>query len=165
MQTAYQLKAYLYRYKFDFMWYLARKIKNKKFRFMPSLKQAEVRKISQFYDNKDYNETWSFLLSKMSEVSDKPMTFVYCPTVPIIANNTIIFQNPEQDMVDQFEKKCRQYGFGFINLQNDFIQYYKKNNLFPRGFWNSRPSLGHMNAVGHRIMAIAILKDTSDKSR
>ena len=161
-QTAPMLKQVLHTLKLDFVWHLAKKIYKKEFSFIPSFKQTERTDSSTARKSlSKIDKSWQFLLTKMAKITDKPLTFVYCPKVPVIDNNRIRFTDPDHDLAKKFENMCKSNGFGFINLKDAFIDCFNKYKKFPRGFCNSRPSQGHMNAKGHSILAYTILQQMS----
>ena len=68
------------------------------------------------------------------------------------------FKDHNADIVSAFARECRRNGIGFIDMTQDFCNYYRETGNFPRGFHNSRPSEGHFKLAGHRLIAKAIYR-------
>lgn len=101
-------------------------------------------------------EAWTFLLGEMRKQARAPILFVYCPATPSMDDGRIILENPEKEMAAAFSALCEKEGFGFVNLEADFLRNWEANKELPRGFHSSRPGEGHYNAAGHEIVADAI---------
>ena len=55
------------------------------------------------------------------------------------------------------EKECLDEAIPFVSCRNDFIKL-RQNHIWVRGFHNTRPGEGHMNEIGHRVVADVIWK-------
>ena len=159
-QGPYQLKSLCYTFRLDFLWKLTRKLSKLDFsEMLPKIgpKQKEGTDDHSILPV-DHIAAWDFLLPKISDITQKSLTFVYCPTIPVITASGIELKNPKEALARTFERMCHKYGLGFIDIGDDFIRHYQRTGTFPRGFFNSQPSKGHMNAQGHRLLAEAIFK-------
>lgn len=103
-------------------------------------------------------EAWKFLLAALKERTQVPIVFVYCPATPSMSRGEIILNNPERELAKSFSSLCAKSGYGFIDVESDFLDYWEKKRKLPRGFHTSRPGEGHYNADGHRIVAEAIYR-------
>ncbi|MDF1852689.1 MAG: hypothetical protein P1U85_17765 [Verrucomicrobiales bacterium] len=101
-------------------------------------------------------DAWQFVLDSLRGATDAPILFVYAPATPSVSEGEIVTRNPEASLAQSFGALCRQNEFGFINLENRFLEHWQENGAFHRGFHTSRPWEGHYNAEGHRIVAEAI---------
>ena len=157
-----QIKAALRKCGLDFVWLPTKSfINNTKLRFA-----LGPRKVSGLRNNEVTNATkpiksFSFLLHALRRQTIKPIIFVYCPYLPSIGGGELYFRDPDKDIASLFAKECRRNGFGFIDMTKDFCNYYLETGDFPRGFPNSKPSQGHFNAGGHRLIAKAIYEATN----
>lgn len=161
------LRSILRKYGMDFVWATAvTVIKDTKLRFSPGPVKTlgENKSVNQGVYTPSSVEAFKFLLHAIRQQTEKPITFIYCPYVPIIKNNHVDFEDHEADMVAIFAKECPRNNIGFIDMTKEFCNYYKDTGKFPRGFHNSRPSQGHFNHNGHRLIAQAIYKDYISKS-
>lgn len=105
---------------------------------------------------KRYYEAWRQLLLKYKTVTTKPIIFVYAPSLPSIVSNRICYEDESEKLVAAFAASCEKEGFHLINMKEVFIDNYLNTGQFPRGFSNARPSIGHLNPVGHKLVAGAV---------
>lgn len=158
-ETEYQrIKVVLRKCRLDFLWLPARSLmKDTKLRFSLGPREAELRS-TEITDEPKPEKAFSFLLNALSHQTTKPIIFVYCPEVPTIRGGEVHFKDHDADVVSVFATECRRNSIGFIDMTQDFCNYYRETGAFPRGFANSRPSEGHFNGAGHRLIAKAIYK-------
>lgn len=57
------------------------------------------------------------------------------------------------EAVDQFKKSCEANGIRFLCTDEVFCEHVNTHAELPYGFSNSRPGIGHLNEVGHRLIA------------
>jgi hypothetical protein len=153
-----QVKMALNNFRMYFIWEPVRSFISsvKEIKFLPS-GRVQSRKISSSsqveYSDKFLKDSWSFLFEKLSEQTKLPIIFVYCPVVPRISNGKILFEDDSNKQFLIFSELAAVYNMPVINMANDFTIFYRDFRLFPRGFLNSKPSNGHFNEHGHRIVA------------
>ncbi|WP_126380607.1 hypothetical protein [Desulfovibrio ferrophilus] len=104
-------------------------------------------------------EPWAFILSKLKATSNRPITIIYCPKVPRIRCGLVTMQDDDDTLATAFLNLATNCGFSTITMNNLFISGYQSGKGFPRGFANSRPDSGHLNALGHLLIAQAITKN------
>ena len=85
-----------------------------------------------------------------------PLLIVYAPNIPHIYKNQLVFSDSESDFARQLETACLENQIGFLNMQSIFCQNYKTNGRFVSGFFNTPPGEGHLNSLGHKLVAEAI---------
>lgn len=107
----------------------------------------------------DKLDAWEFILGELRRQSSKPITFLYIPYRPAILNGKVSFEDTQQDDKKILAGICRRHNIGFIDLTEHFNDFFLKTMMFPRGFANSFPGRGHLNAHGHRIVAEAIFSN------
>jgi len=155
-----RIKAVLRKCRLDFLWFPARSlIKETKLRFSLGPRKAEPENTEAVRDPKT-EKAFSFLLNALRRQTTKPMIFVYCPQVPAIKGGEVRFADPDAQVISVFSRECRHNGIGFIDMTQDFWKHYMETGRFPRGFINSRPSEGHFNRDGHRLIAEAMYRDS-----
>jgi len=106
-------------------------------------------------EGEDYVENfknWDFLLEKFKKQTTRPIIFVYFPSIPDI-NGKINFIDPNITLKNGFSATCNKHGIAFIDMTPEFVNFFKKNNKFPRGFANSSICSGHLNEFGHKLIA------------
>ena len=147
-------RRFVIKYKANIVYHLYKKIKSQKLNFkicLISNKNAKSQK------NKINNNYWREMLKEMKDNSPNGnLLFIYVPTVPQIHNNILDFHDVDKEISEAFQNVCRENSVGFINLENYEIRYYQETGCFCRGFLLSRPSAGHCNADGHRLIAQSI---------
>lgn len=105
----------------------------------------------------------AFLLDSLKSRTKVPLTLVWCPTVPSIKNNSVCFQDDKAAEAHELMLQCERRGIGFINMRKAFCTFYKNHLAFVRGFPNSEPGTGHMNADGNNLVALAIFNTIISK--
>lgn len=147
-ETFQKIKRIINDYKLYFLWSLYDNFKNK-----------EHSNISKLYDKSETNdeEAWIFLINYLIKQSNGiPFVFVYAPPVPFIYKNDIKFIEEDSHKKQKFISIANSYNIKVIDLTDKFIAHFQSSNEFPCGFQNSKPSLGHFNETGHKLVAEAI---------
>ena len=110
-----------------------------------------------------YEAYWRDMLNTLKTSSNnKKLLIVYAPIVPRIQNNAIITEDKETEIFQHFDKVSHEFGLvgnGILNLEKRFCDFTQTTHRFPRGFFNTFPGEGHLNADGHRIVAEAIREE------
>lgn len=105
---------------------------------------------------KENMDAMRFALETLQAQTEHPVVIVYLPRVPFLARGSISYKDQWEELAGQLATVCKETGIGFINLREKFISTYEATGQLPRGFHNGRPSGGHINALGHRLVAEAI---------
>ena len=100
---------------------------------------------------------WDFLLTRLRQRTDLPLVMVYVPHAPNMDQNSMVLRSPRAELVRSFAAACAGHGIDFVDLSDAFQEYYRTELRFPRGFANTPPGNGHLNAAGHRMVAQAVL--------
>jgi len=106
-------------------------------------------------------ESMDKLMSHIKTICDKHNTnciIVYHPTLSV-DNDMNISVNTNREDLGIIETACLNNGIKFINMEEDFINYYKENNILPHGFNNTIPGQGHLNKYGHMLIAEKLNKE------
>lgn len=152
-----RIKSILARYRLDFLWSPATNlIKNTKLRFSLGPHKVESQN-SKIVDTLKPKEAFSFILNAFRCNTNKPIILIYCPYIPVISKGEVSLKDPNK-YISVLAEECRNNRIDFIDLTQDFCNYYWETGKFPRGFANSRPSEGHFNAAGHYLVAEAIYR-------
>jgi hypothetical protein len=148
----------------DFLWHLFVKTYAYRLRFAPGTRIAQNtdRDVNASFGSPPI-DAWRFLLSRLKAQAAKPVVFVYAPSVPVIRGNGIDMADRNETLIKPFEVLCQEYGIGFIDMKQPFIDHYLRSGQFCRGFANSKPSKGHFNSAGHRLIAKEIIRSVVDK--
>ena len=100
---------------------------------------------------------WAFALDQLRERTSRPIAFVYVPYTPKIERNHLTLTDPSAPSVLVLRQLCESRGISLIDVSHRFEQFHRSTGRFPRGFANGRPSSGHWNSDGHRLVAEAIV--------
>lgn len=84
-----------------------------------------------------------------------PIVFVYHPNTEIQKDGFVRIVRSQT--LDIFREVCRDTGIDFIDTGDAFLEHYNEYYELPYGFANTTPGSGHLNEVGHQIMANAII--------
>ncbi|OPY15549.1 MAG: hypothetical protein A4E66_00066 [Syntrophus sp. PtaB.Bin001] len=153
-----RIRAFLRKWGLDFVWLSAvTVIKDTRLRFSPGPCKVRLKSREVAHDQ-DPEKAFSFLLRALRNQTTKPIIFVYCPYVPAIDGGKVNFNDQKVNIIHVFARECRRNGIDFIDLTQDFYSCYRETGTFPRGFINTRPSEGHFNGAGHRLIAKAIYR-------
>jgi lysophospholipase L1-like esterase len=151
------VKNALYRFRLDFLWYLVREdILGKKLNLAPNLIKHSSGVNSPQTTTTFRSDVSGFLLDELRARTRLPVILIWCPTVPVIKNGSVVFDDEDADKVETIMTQCEKRGIKFINMSDAFSEFYRTQKLFVRGFPNSRPASGHLNAAGHNLVAKAI---------
>ncbi len=103
-------------------------------------------------------ESLRFALASIQQQTDQPVTVVYSPTVPRLEGGEVLYTDEDEQKAVALKAACAAEGIGFVDMGSDYIEYFRSEGRFPRGFPNSRLGEGHINEAGHRLIAEKILE-------
>lgn len=106
-------------------------------------------------DAEDYREVVQAGLELIRSEYTGPIVFVYHPNTNLEQDGTVSIIRSET--LDIFKDVCEDVGIDFIDVGDAFVEHYNQYHEMPYGFSNTTPGKGHLNEVGHQIMAEAIL--------
>jgi hypothetical protein len=91
------------------------------------------------------------LENKADEAAIKLIVF-YIPPVEIQNDGTVKYGDNEY-AIDLFSIVCQKHNIEFLDLSDDFSQYYNENFKLVYGFSNTEAGVGHLNKYGHELVA------------
>lgn len=94
-------------------------------------------------------------LSLIRSCFDGPIVFIYHPTTEIQADGTL--KLIRSHTLEIFKEECEHMDIDFIDTGDAFLEHYNRYHELPYGFANTTPGNGHLNEVGHKIMADVII--------
>ncbi|WP_285905638.1 hypothetical protein [Pseudodesulfovibrio pelocollis] len=134
-------------------------LRRHKFRFAPSTATQALAQPGTVSTDCDLEQAWRYLVSQMQQQSRVGLAFVYCPPdSPVIRDGRVVLETGPVPDVERFRAICEESGAGFIDMTPQFNAFYEQTGRFPRGFFNSPPGSGHLNADGQRMIAEALLE-------
>lgn len=93
------------------------------------------------------------------------IVFLYFSPLPNIMEGTVnITENSsnteKKEMVFNSAKK---WNIDTFDIEDVLVEYYQKTHRMPRGFQDTRPGLGHLNAAGNYLVADSLYNYLSEK--
>ena len=143
---------WIYSLRMGFAYELYKRICDYQFHFGLTVK-GNAPKPSSAAEIQDINAGWDFLLGSLRKRTEGFLVFIYCPMVPDLKGGGLNRRDAEAPNKDAFARACTRNGVGFVDLTQDFFDFYDRNKKFPRGFFNSIPGAGHLNKYGHALVA------------
>lgn len=80
---------------------------------------------------------------------------VFNPAVGISPEGSL-YTKTETEQLKLFRQFCDENDIRFVDLTDTYMRAYREQYLLPSGFSNTAPARGHLNAVGHRLIAEAL---------
>lgn len=108
-----------------------------------------------------YYQVLSTALAHARADFNGPIVFVYHPQTSIRSDGSLELIYP--NTWDVFKLACKNNNIDVIDLGPAFEKKYYSSHQLPYGFSNTTPGSGHMNEIGHRIAADAILSYLEEK--
>lgn len=106
-------------------------------------------------DEDDYKNIITGALKLIRSEYEGDIVFVYHPSTVIENDGSLSIVRSET--IGIFKNTCADIGIDFIDVGDAFLNHYDEYHELPYGFSNTSPGKGHLNEVGHQIMADAIL--------
>ncbi|MDO5546171.1 MAG: hypothetical protein Q4F81_10200 [Eubacteriales bacterium] len=103
----------------------------------------------------DYETELDAALALIRSEFDGPIAFVYHPSTEIQSDGTL--KLGYSDTWKIFCKVCERNGIDVIDTGERFQNLYDTQRKLPYGFANTTPGSGHLNALGHEILAEEII--------
>lgn len=86
---------------------------------------------------------------------DQPIVIIYHPAVSLKADGTVNIKYGS--MWSEFQNACASNSIDVINMGPIFEQWYYEHRQLPYGFCNTAPGTGHLNKVGHQLIADTLI--------
>lgn len=103
----------------------------------------------------EYRSVITDCLTLIRDQFDGPIVFIYHPVTEIQKDGSIKIVRSQT--FDVFKEVCEETKIDFIDTGDAFVEHYNKYHELPYGFANTTPGSDHLNEVGHKIMADAII--------
>lgn len=99
--------------------------------------------------------------SKSAEGMGCQLIIFYHPAMGLQSDGTLNFQTDETRL-EVFEAACDDNGIVFLNMTEDFADFYNSQHILARGFANTSVGVGHLNKYGHRLIADKLIQVITD---
>lgn len=101
----------------------------------------------------------AFTAAALREATTVPILLFYVPTLPVLEPAGVDTRRDPDEVAAAaaLAEACRQEGIAFVDLGDALVDAWRATGRLPRGFANGVPARGHLNEVGHRVVAEAIV--------
>jgi hypothetical protein len=86
---------------------------------------------------------------------DGEIIFIYHSQTIVLEDGSIAFA--EDKLFDVFKKACDDNNIRVVDMRPVFVEYYTKETKLPYGFANTKPGNGHLNKLGHKLVAESLI--------
>ncbi len=117
-----------------------------------------IQKSQEDYEDLAY---WDQCFELITGQTDARIIIVFHDPVNMVASATTDTTMP--DKMQKIEKICNKYNVEVINMLPVFTENYIENYELPYGFHNTKMNEGHLNQVGHRLIAEELYSYLSEK--
>lgn len=96
------------------------------------------------------------LLKKKSELCKKngiQLILAYTPSVLVDKDSNRLIRNDLNGLSEYMQSICEESDIVFVDSFGNFQEAYNNGFIFPFGFSNTKPFVGHLNEDGHRILS------------
>lgn len=103
----------------------------------------------------DYETALADFIGKISRESAAhgvQAVIVFNPAVGI-ADDGSLYTATDPAELAAFRRLCGENGIRFLDLTEVYMRCYHEQHLLPSGFSNTAPARGHLNRIGHRLIA------------
>lgn len=104
----------------------------------------------------EYSRSINKALELIRSECDAPIVFIYHPGTIINTDGTLSLKYSQT--WDVFKEACNNNNIDVIDSGNDFLKYYEEKGVLPYGFMNTSLGEGHLNSIGHKILADEIVE-------
>ena len=102
-----------------------------------------------------YKDALSALIGQIARESAAhgvQAVIVFNPGIQIVPDGSFLTDTAPAQMA-VFQALCAENGVRFLDLTEVYLRSCSEQHLLPAGFSNTAPAQGHLNAVGHRLIA------------
>ncbi len=107
-------------------------------------------------DLNEYSVAIDEALSTIRSETNARIVFLYHPTMNLQHDGSVSLNYGET--WDIFKASCEKNGIDVIDSGSDFYEYYYRKRELPYGFMNTSLGTGHLNDIGHKIIADEIIE-------
>ena len=122
---------------------------------------AEAQKPGPDYEKEIYDRLFSYFAELIDRTGAK-LIIVYHPRDYQLNKDGGLSFKRTNDSLELFSAAAEEYGIRFIDLTNRFLDEYEIHHRLPHGFITGKIGSGHLNRLGHRIMAEELCKTITE---
>lgn len=103
-------------------------------------------------EERSYFDRVNRALALLRAEFDQPIIILYHSGVSLLPDGTLRIDR-DLEHYDDFQHACESNGIVFLDAGDAFLRAYEADHSLPYGFQNTTIPSGHLNALGHRIVA------------
>jgi len=106
------------------------------------------------FDYEGYEAGLQKVMEKLSAIAAEqgfPLVILYHDAIGVEGNRA--YRQDDAQQVEIFKNCCEANGIRFVDVTDRFISHYESTYELPYGFSNTTPGTGHLNTLGHRLIA------------
>lgn len=111
------------------------------------------------FDYTAYEEKLELVMQKLSGIAAEkefPLVILY-HNFPVVTNGSAAREDDAR-MLEIFRNCCERNGIVFVDVTDRFVEHFNETYQLPYGFSNTTMGAGHLNTVGHSIIAQELSK-------
>ena len=109
---------------------------------------------TEISDNSDAVSALEKAIAKIRSQYDGEILFIYHSQTIIENDGSISFS--DDPLFETFKNACTVNNIGLLDMRPIFVEHYAQHKEIPYGFANTKPGNGHLNELGHRLIAEAV---------
>ncbi|WP_155833192.1 hypothetical protein [Butyrivibrio sp. WCD3002] len=121
-----------------------------------AIKNASSSKTEYQVDIDEYEQVINESMELIRSEFDKPIIMVYHPRTELEKDGSMTVKYSKT--WESFRKACVNNNIDVIDSGEDFVLHFNETKEVPYGFSNTTLCSGHLNAVGHQIIADEIIE-------
>lgn len=102
-------------------------------------------------DNSNAVKTLGKAIELIRSRYDGEIIFIYHSQIVIKNDGSISFE--EDKLFEEFENICSENNVRVVDMRPVFVEHYENEKEIPYGFANTKPGNGHLNELGHSLIA------------
>ena len=113
-------------------------------------------------DSAHYGILLEQAMERIRDQFDGRIVFIYHPSLEFDDSGAVSIAYSETWLL--FQNACQAHNVDVINMGPAFLEYFENTKQLPYGFSNTTPGAGHLNKVGHGLIAqrlIEFLEETA----
>ncbi len=116
---------------------------------------GKTAEISDQQNEKQYGDIYNQAMELIRSETDCPVIFIYHPSLKLNDDGSVNVQYSKNWAL--FQAACSDNNISVIDMGPIFERWYYEHRQLPYGFSNTTPGSGHLNHVGHQLIANTLI--------
>lgn len=123
---------------------------------LETMSESSLSNGDKMYDTEEYDRVIHSTLELIRSVYEGNIIVLYHPNVQISRDGKL--ECVRSETINTFQNACEDNNIIFVDTGDAFVKYYNEYSMVPYGFANTTMGSGHLNEVGHKIIADELYK-------